>query len=97
MGQALNDAAAMDAYTVSDRGTWLCSRTSATSTIVVEGDRHLINRYDVIELEQKRHPDTHDMAKELADWLVSPAGQDLIGAYRKGGAQLFHPSAANPK
>jgi len=37
------------------------------------------------------------MAKKLADWLVSPRGQELIGAYRKDGAQLFHPSAANPK
>jgi tungstate transport system substrate-binding protein len=97
MGQALNDAAAMDAYTVSDRGTWLSFANKRDLVIAVEGDSHLINRYDVIELDQKRHPDTHDMAKELADWLVSPAGQDLIGAYRKGGAQLFHPSAANPK
>ncbi|HUK58798.1 MAG TPA: substrate-binding domain-containing protein [Stellaceae bacterium] len=97
MGQALNDAAAMEAYTISDRGTWLSFANKRDLVIAVEGDSHLINRYDVIELDAKRHPETHDMAKQLADWLVAPAGQDLIGAYRKGGQQLFHPSAANPK
>jgi tungstate transport system substrate-binding protein len=97
MGTALNDAAAMDAYTVSDRGTWLSFDNKRGLVIAVESDSLLINRYDVIELDGKRHPETHDMAKELADWLVSVQGQELIGVYRKGGAQLFHPSAANPK
>ena len=97
MGAALNSAAAMDAYTISDRGTWLSFANKRDLVIAVEGDSHLINRYDVIELDPKRHPENHDIAKQLADWLVSPEGQNLIGAYRKGGAQLFHPSAANPK
>ncbi len=97
MGAALNAAAAMDAYTVSDRGTWLSFQNKRDLVIAVEGDSHLINRYDVIELDPKRHAETHGMAKQLADWLVSAEGQELIGAYRKAGAQLFHPSAANPK
>ena len=97
MGQALNDAAAMEAYTISDRGTWLSFANKRDLVVAVEGDSHLINRYDVIELDAKRHPETHDMAKALADWLVSAQGQQLIGDYRKGGQQLFHPSAANPK
>ena len=31
-------------------------------------------------------------AYRLADWLLSPAGQAAIGAYKVDGEQLFHPS-----
>ena len=97
MGAALNAAAAMDAYTVTDRGTWLSFANKRDLVVAIEGDARLVNRYDVIELDPKRHPENIAAAKRLADWLVSPAGQDAIGAYRKNDAQLFHPSAAAPK
>jgi tungstate transport system substrate-binding protein len=38
-----------------------------------------------------------DLAKRFAHWLLSPEGQAAIGAYKVGGEQLFHPSAAAPK
>jgi tungstate transport system substrate-binding protein len=96
MGAALNAAAALDAYTISDRGTWLSFANKQRLAILVEGDKRLINRYDVILLDPKRHPEAkHDAAKILADWLVSPEGQAAIGAYRVNGEQLFHPSAGS--
>jgi tungstate transport system substrate-binding protein len=98
MGAALNAAAAMDAYTLSDCATWLAFQNKRDLVIAVEGDPGLINRYDVIELDAKRHqPETAAAAHALADWLVSPAGQAAIGAYQVKGTQLFHPSAAAPK
>jgi tungstate transport system substrate-binding protein len=98
MGQALNTAAAMPAYTLSDRGTWLSFKNKGPLVISVEGDPHLINRYDVIELNPQRHGDRKlAAAKVFADWLVSPAGQSAIGAYKVGGEELFNPSAAHPK
>jgi tungstate transport system substrate-binding protein len=98
MGQALNAAAAMPAYTLSDRGTWLSFKNKAGLVVAVEGDPRLINRYDVIELNPAKHPGAKlSAANALALWLVSPAGQAAIGAYRVGGEALFHPSAANPK
>lgn len=98
MGQALNAAAAMPAYTLSDRGTWLSFKNKGPLVISIEGDPHLINRYDVIELNPAKHGDRNlAAAKILADWLVSPAGQAAIGGYRVGGETLFNPSAANPK
>jgi ABC-type tungstate transport system permease subunit len=55
---------------------------------------HLINRYDVIELNPAKYRDAKlAAAKILADWLVSPAGQAAIGGYRVDGRQLFIPSA----
>jgi tungstate transport system substrate-binding protein len=98
MGQALNAAAAMPAYTLSDRGTWLSFKNKAGLVVVVEGDPRLINRYDVIELNPAKHPGAKlSAAHALALWLVSAAGQAAIGAYRIGGEALFHPSAATPK
>ena len=98
MGQALNAAEAMPAYTLSDRGTWLSFKNKASLVIAIEDDPHLINRYDVIELDPQKHAGRNLAAAHVfADWLVSPAGQAAIGAYKVGGEQLFNPSAADPK
>jgi tungstate transport system substrate-binding protein len=98
MGQALNAAAAMPAYTLSDRGTWLSFKNKGPLVIAVQSDPQLINRYDVIELNPAKHAGAKlKAAHRLAEWLVSPAGQQAIGAFRLGGEQLFHPSAADPR
>jgi tungstate transport system substrate-binding protein len=98
MGAALNTAEAMNAYTISDRGTWLSFGNKGDLTILVEGDPHLLNRYDLILLNPAKHPvPKQDLAKRFAQWLLSPEGQAAIGAYKVGGEQLFHPSAAAPK
>jgi tungstate transport system substrate-binding protein len=98
MGQALNAASAMNAYTLSDRGTWLSFSNKGSLVISVEGDSRLINRYDVIELNPQKHSGAKlDDAKIFADWLVSAEGQQAIGAYQVKGEKLFNPSAASPK
>jgi tungstate transport system substrate-binding protein len=98
MGQALNAASAMNAYTLSDRGTWLSFNNKGTLVIAIEGDARLLNRYDVIELSPQKHASSKlDAAKVFADWLVSPDGQQAIGAYQANGEKLFNPSAAAPK
>jgi tungstate transport system substrate-binding protein len=94
MGAALNTAVAMDAYILSDRGTWLSFNNRRDLTIDLEGDSRLLNRYDVIELNPKLHPQAKlDLAKQFADWLASPAGQKAIGEYEMSGQKLFHPAA----
>jgi tungstate transport system substrate-binding protein len=98
MGAALNTASAMGAYTLSDRGTWLSFGNKGDLTVLVEGDPRLLNRYDVILLDPKKHPEAkQEAARRFADWLASAEGQAAIGAYRVDGKQLFHPSAAAPK
>jgi tungstate transport system substrate-binding protein len=98
MGAALNVASAMGAYTLSDRGTWLSFGNKGELTVLVEGDPRLLNRYDVILLDPRKHPEARQVpARALADWLISPDGQAAIGAYAINGEQLFHPSAAAPK
>ena len=97
MGAALNAASAMGAYTLSDRGTWLSFGHQTEMKIEVEGDPRLLNRYDVILLDPKTHPQAkHVPAHRLAAWLASPEGQAAIGSYVIAGQRPFHPEA-DPK
>ncbi len=97
MGAALNAAAAIPAYTLSDRGTWLSFANKADLRIAVEGARDLLNRYDVITLNPREHAQAgQEPAQRLASWLSSPAGQGAIGGYMLAGQRLFHPEA-DPK
>ena len=98
MGAALNAAQAMNAYTISDRGTWLSFGNKGDLAVLVEGDPRLLNRYDVILLNPAKHPvPKQDLARRFAQWLLSPEGQAAIGAYTVHGEQLFYPSASHPK
>ena len=97
MGAALNAAQAMEAYTLSDRGTWLSFGHKEGMEIAVQGDPRLLNRYDVILLNPKLHPEAKQApASRLAAWLASAEGQAAIGAYAIAGQRLFHPEA-DPK
>jgi len=96
MGPALNMAASSEAYTLSDRGTWLSFKNRAQLAVLVEGDKRLFNQYGVIVVNPAKHPHTKTaLAQAFADWVVSPDGQAQIAAYKIGGEQLFFPNA-NP-
>ncbi|MCW5639256.1 MAG: extracellular solute-binding protein [Rubrivivax sp.] len=94
MGPALNMAAATNAYVLSDRGTWLSFKNRGELTILVEGDQALFNQYGVMVVNPAKHPHVKAaLAQQFADWVVSPAGQQAIAAYKIGGEQLFFPNA----
>ncbi len=98
MVQTLGAARTMNAYTLSDRGTWLSLSNKGALVIAIEDDPKLLNRYDVIELNPKKHGTARlAEAKMFADWLVSPEGQQAIDAYQVNGQKLFNASAASPK
>jgi tungstate transport system substrate-binding protein len=98
MGPALNTAAAMNAYILADRGTWLAFRNRGELGIRVEGDRRLFNQYGVMAVSAERHPHVKAAdARRFVDWLVSPAGQAAIAGYRINGEQLFFPNADRPE
>jgi tungstate transport system substrate-binding protein len=97
MGAALNAATAMNAYTLSDRGTWLSYGQKTGMKIVLQGDHRLLNFYDVILLNPRTHPEAKQApAHRLSDWLASPEGQAAIADYTMDGQKLFHPEA-DPK
>jgi tungstate transport system substrate-binding protein len=94
MGPALNTASAMDAYILSDRGTWLNFHNRGHLTILVEGDKRLFNQYGVMLVNPATHPNVRKkLGQQFIDWLVSPHGQDVIAGYRIDGKQVFFPNA----
>jgi tungstate transport system substrate-binding protein len=94
MGPALNTAASMRAYILSDRATWLAFRNRGDLAILVEGDSRLFNQYGVILVNPARHPHVKSrLGQAFIDWLVSPEGQSAIASFRIGGQQLFFPNA----
>ncbi len=94
MGAALNMSAAVDAYTLSDRGTWLSFGNKQDLDLLFSGDEGLRNPYSAIAVNPDRFPHVKaEAATVLIDWLVSPHGQQLIGDFRIQGQQLFCPYA----
>jgi len=95
MGPALNMSAAADAYTLSDRGTWLSFKNRGNLVIVVEGDKRLFNQYGVMLVNPAKHPNVKVAdGQAFVDWLISPDGQTTIAGYKIGGQQLFFPNAS---
>jgi len=94
MGPTLNTAAAMDGYTLSDRGTWLNFKNRQNLKIVVEGDRRLFNQYGVMLVNPARYPSIkQELGYKFINWLTSPTGQKTIADYKINGEQLFFPDA----
>jgi tungstate transport system substrate-binding protein len=97
MGAALNTASAMNAYVLSDRGTWISFKNRHDLVIAVEGDKRLFNQYGVILVNPARHPNVKkEEGQAFIDWLISPAGQKAIAGYKIDGQQLFFPNADVP-
>jgi tungstate transport system substrate-binding protein len=94
MGSALNIAASTQAYVLADRGTWVSFKNREGLSVLVEGDTRLFNQYGVIAVNPARHPHVKSaLAQQFIDWVVSPAGQSTIAAYKVGGETLFFPNA----
>ena len=94
MGATLNTAAAMDGYTICDRGTWLNFKNRQNLKIVAEGDRRLFNQYGVMLVNPAKYPHVkQELGRNFIQWLISPEGQQTIADYKINGEQLFFPNA----
>lgn len=90
MGEVLNMAGEMQAYTLSDRATYATYRARTGLEILVQGDPRMFNPYGVIAVNPQRYPDIRFAdAMVLIEWLTSAAGRSSISAFRPNGEQLF--------
>lgn len=95
MGPTLNTAAAMNAYVLSDRGTWLAFKNKGDLEILSEGDKRLFNQYGVMLVNPAKFPHVKKVeGQAFVDWLVSKDGQRAIAGYKIKGRQAFFPNAA---
>ncbi len=94
MGATLNTASAMDAYALSDRGTWLSFANRGPLEVLVHGDPALFNPYGVVLVDAARHPHVKSAdGQAFVDWLLSAEGQQAIADFRIAGEPAFFPSA----
>ena len=94
MGPTLNTASAMNAYALTDRGTWLSFKNRGELVILVEGGQRLFNQYGVMLVNPARHAHVKkEPGQMFISWLLSPDGQADIAAYKIGGVSLFVPNA----
>ncbi len=93
MGPTLNTAAGLEAYALTDRGTWLSFKNRQSLVIAVEGDQQLFNQYGVMLVNPEKHKHVKkDLGMAFVDWIASPEGQAAIASYKIGGEQLFFPN-----
>ncbi|MCA1773551.1 MAG: substrate-binding domain-containing protein [Halomonas sp.] len=94
MGPTLNTAAGMDAYSFTDRATWVAFENPQDLTLLYEGDEALFNQYGSLLISEEQHPHLkHDLAEQWHEWLLSDEGQAAIADYEVDGQQLFFPNA----
>lgn len=93
MGRTLNVATELDAYTLTDRATWLKFKKKEALVLLVEDER-LFNQYGVVLVNEDKHPHvkTQD-GQKFIDWVRSKAGQDAINSYTIEGQQAFFANA----
>lgn len=100
MGKTLTYAEEKQAYTITDRGTYLKYKLGRKQgldlEILCEGDQHLFNPYGIIPVNpQKFSHVKFEWAENFAKWLTSPKAQALIAEYRIEGQQAFFPDAVS--
>lgn len=102
MGATLGIANERNAYTITDRGTYLALRNSVSPLrnrvslrILIEGDRALLNIYSVMEVNPANSPRINSVGgKAFADFMVAPETQNVIRNFgKKFGQSLFIPVA----
>lgn len=96
MGDVLKMADEKQAYTITDRATYLAMKDTLGLEIVCEKDTDMLNPYGVITVNPEKNDQINEEgAKAFADWLVSENGQKMIGEFgvEEYGAPLFTPDA----
>ncbi|HDS11437.1 MAG TPA: tungsten ABC transporter substrate-binding protein [Candidatus Wirthbacteria bacterium] len=90
MGETLNMADEMQAYTLTDRATYVAYRNDLQLPILLEGDEVLFNPYGVMAVSPDKYPDlNYAGATSLINWLISSEGQALIESFELDGETMF--------
>jgi tungstate transport system substrate-binding protein len=98
MGATLNATVGMNAYTLTDRATWIAFGNKGQHNIVVQGDKRLFNQYGIILVNPKKHLHVKaKMGQRFIDWMLGPKGQGAIATFRVNRQQLFIPNAKSAK
>ena len=90
MGSTLLIANQKNAYTLSDRSTWIAFNKKENLQIVCENLPPLFNQYGIILVSNKINNNLNiEAAKKYIEWITSKEAKKLINNYRVNGKQLF--------
>ena len=91
MGPTLNIANSLNAFTLTDRGTWITFNNKKNLNVICENSPLLINQYGIIAVNPKLHKRVnYELAYKYIEWLLSLKGKNLINNFRKNNQQLFY-------
>lgn len=94
MGSTLTITNHKQAYTLSDRGTYLAYKDKVELKVVFERGDLLFNPYHIIIVNPAIHKHVKvAMARRYSGYIRSAEGQNVIRNFRVNGEQLFHPNA----
>ena len=100
MGATILMTDEMNAFTLTDRGTWLRQYSTAdiemSVIIVCQGDPALFNQYGIIAVNPEVHPEVNSQgAMTFIEWICSERIQELIAEFgvEDFGEPLFVPNA----
>ena len=90
MGSTINIAIGMNAYTFTDRATWINFKNKLRHKVLFEKDPLLFNQYGIIQVNPKRCPNVNlPLSKIFKKWILSDYGKKLIESYKINDEQLF--------
>jgi tungstate transport system substrate-binding protein len=93
MSSTLVEASELQAYTLTDLGTWLFLKDNLDLEVIVEGLEIWKNFYSVILVNPVKFDNrsiNYQTSKKYVQWLISSEGQSLIDSYTVNGEQLFY-------
>ena len=94
MGATLNTASGLDAYTLTDRASWISFKNKGGLEVLVQDSPRLFNQYGLILVNPAKHPTVKVKdGQAFIDWLLSADGQKAIASWKVDGQQLFFPNA----
>ena len=90
MGATLMIANEMNAYTMTDKATWVNFNKKENLKIICQNKPPLLNQYGIIAVNPKLNKNiNYEWALKYINWLISKEGKILINNYKKNGLQLF--------
>ncbi|WP_422485580.1 substrate-binding domain-containing protein [Gudongella sp. DL1XJH-153] len=96
MGDVILMANEMEAYTMTDRATYLSMQENVDLEILLEGDEILFNQYGVMAVNPEKGDHINNpAAQRFVDWILAPETQELIAEFgvEEYGEPLFFPNA----
>jgi tungstate transport system substrate-binding protein len=98
MMETLTHAAHRNAYTLTDRATWLALKDRKDLVILVGRDAPLLNTYSSLLVSPAKGPHIKAAdARTWHDWLTSKEGHKAIASFRIDEEQVFFSNGTKPR